>query len=172
MADYYAILGVAKTASESEIKAAFRKFAKIYHPDKSPNNPNAKGIFEQVLKAYNVLINPHSRKRYDTANDRDSFNKKPQQSKHKSQKNYSFTEEDLKQRAYYKNYYQSAKKKISTSYPHKPYSDYKYILFATPLAVGLLMLIISMFTNEPLPTQSKKTAIVNLDSIRKLEGVK
>ena len=46
MSDYYSILGVSITASSIEIKSAFRKLVKIYHPDKNPNNPNSKKIFE------------------------------------------------------------------------------------------------------------------------------
>jgi curved DNA-binding protein CbpA len=52
MADYYSILGLTKTATEIEIKAAFRRLAKIYHPDKNPNDPNAKHLFENILRAY------------------------------------------------------------------------------------------------------------------------
>ena len=68
MADHYSILGISKNASDIEIKAAFRKLVKIYHPDKNPNDPNAKKIFENILRAYNTLINPHSKKRYDNSN--------------------------------------------------------------------------------------------------------
>ena len=149
MTDYYSILGLTKTATDIEIKTAFRKLAKIYHPDKNPN-PNAKNIFENILKAYNTLSNPHSRKRYDnshsTATARTVRTQRPGQ---KKQKDYTVTEEDVKNRQYYKNYYNSKKHTVNVSSPKPNYSDYKYILFATPIAVGLLMLIISMFNSEP-----------------------
>ena len=157
MTDYYAILGVAKTASDSEIKTAFRKLAKIHHPDKNPNNPNSKGIFEQVLLAYNVLINSHARKRYDNTTFNSNVNLKQTQPPNKnSQKQYSTTDEELKQREYYKNYYKHTKKEASDNQVQAGYNDYKYILFATPLAVGLLMLVMSMFTTEPKVENTKE----------------
>jgi curved DNA-binding protein CbpA len=157
MADYYSILGLTKTATDIEIKTAFRKLAKIYHPDKN-QSPNAKTVFENILKAYNTLINPHSRKRYDNSHSNATIHiARPQRSAQKKQKDYSVTDEDLKQRQYYKNYYNSKKHTVNTSPPKPNYSDYKYILFATPIAVGLLMLIISLFNNEPKTKISSKS---------------
>lgn len=153
MADYYSILGLSKNASEIEIKTAFRKLAKIYHPDKNPNDPNAKHLFESILKAYNTLINPHSRKRYDNAHFLEPAKKThPKHPRQKGQKEWSVTEEDQKRRDYYKKHYQQVKKKTAaaqTVNSKTKYTDYKYVLFATPIAVGLLMLIISIFGSEP-----------------------
>lgn len=150
MADYYSILGLTKTATEIEIKAAFRRLAKIYHPDKNPNDPNAKHLFENILRAYNVLSNPHSRKRYDNSNFTTvSQTHKPHRPGQPKQKDYSFTEEDLKRREYYKKHYQAKKNTVNQAPPKPHYSDYKYILYATPIAVGLLMLIMSIFSAEP-----------------------
>lgn len=150
MTDYYAILGLTKNASDVEIKTAFRRLAKIYHPDKGLDNPDAKVIFERILKAYNVLIDPASRKRYDISHyPTGSEYVSKSKSKSKSQKEWTFTDEDLKRRQYYQNYYKAKQKTVSKDPEEKNYSDYKYILFATPLAVALLMLIISMFTSVP-----------------------
>ncbi len=150
MADYYSILGLTKNATDIEIKTAFRKLAKIYHPDKNPNNPNSKILFENILKAYNTLINPHSKKRYDNSNfGTNTQTVRPQRAGQKKQKDHSVTEEDIKRREYYKNYYNSKKHTVKTSPTKISYSDYKYILFATPIAVGLLMLILSLFNSEP-----------------------
>lgn len=150
MADYYSILGLTKTATEIEIKAAFRRLAKVYHPDKNPNDPNAKLLFENILRAYNVLSNQHSKKRYDNSNYiTPSQTYKPQRPGQKKQKEYSTTEEDLKQRDYYKKYYHAKKHTVSPESQKAHYSDYKYILYATPIAVGLLMLIVSFFNTEP-----------------------
>jgi DnaJ-class molecular chaperone len=171
MADYYTILGITKTASDSEIKAAFRKLAKIYHPDKNPNNPNASSVFQQILKAYNTLINPHARRRYDDSyfgtRTQSNTYRQPHQGQGKTQKQWTFTEEDLKRREYYKNYYKHAKKTTTKTAPKPTYSDYKYILFATPLAVGLLMLVVSMFTNEPATNQPKQRSQLKTDTIKK-----
>ena len=63
--DYYKILEVPKTATESEIKAAFRKLAKKYHPDLNPDNKEAEAKFKEMNEAYQVLSNPEKRKKYD-----------------------------------------------------------------------------------------------------------
>lgn len=168
MADYYTILGVTKTASDSEIKGAFRKLAKIYHPDKNPNNPNASSVFQQILKAYNTLINPHSRRRYDDSHFETRAQSTTQrQPNSKTQKQWTFTDEDLKRREYYKNYYKHAEKTTAKTTPKPTYSDYKYILFATPLAVGLLMLVVSMFTAEPTTNKPKQPSVLKTDTIKK-----
>jgi curved DNA-binding protein len=63
--DYYQILGVDKKASESDIKKAFRRLARQYHPDLNPNNQTAEAKFKEVNEAYEVLSDPDKRKKYD-----------------------------------------------------------------------------------------------------------
>lgn len=63
--DYYKILGVDKSASQSDIKKAFRKLARQYHPDLNPNNPGAKDKFQEINEANEVLSDPEKRKKYD-----------------------------------------------------------------------------------------------------------
>ena len=63
--DYYKTLGVERGASESEIKSAYRKLARKYHPDVNPNNKEAETRFKQINEAYQVLSDPAKRKKYD-----------------------------------------------------------------------------------------------------------
>lgn len=63
--DYYAILGVSKTADASDIKKSFRKLARKYHPDVNPNNKKAEAKFKEVSEAYEVLSDADKRQKYD-----------------------------------------------------------------------------------------------------------
>jgi molecular chaperone DnaJ len=63
--DYYKILGVPKSASEADIKAAYRKLALKYHPDRNPNNKEAENKFKEAAQAYEVLSDTNKRKQYD-----------------------------------------------------------------------------------------------------------
>ncbi len=63
--DYYNVLGVDKNASQDDIKRAYRKKAKTYHPDKNKDNPRAEDRFKEVNEAYDVLGDPEKRQQYD-----------------------------------------------------------------------------------------------------------
>src|SRR3954463_7308243 len=63
--DYYETLGVSKTASEDEIKSAFRKLARKHHPDVAKDKKTAEEKFKQINEAYEVLSDPEKRKKYD-----------------------------------------------------------------------------------------------------------
>jgi curved DNA-binding protein len=63
--DYYAILGVSKSASGDEIKKKFRKLALKYHPDRNPGNQQAEAKFKEISEAYEVLSDPEKRSQYD-----------------------------------------------------------------------------------------------------------
>jgi len=63
--DYYKILGIDKTATSKDIKNAYRKLARKYHPDLNPNDKDAKRNFQQINEANEVLSDPEKRKKYD-----------------------------------------------------------------------------------------------------------
>jgi curved DNA-binding protein len=63
--DYYSTLGVAKTATEKEIKQAYRKLARKHHPDVNPKDKSAEAKFKEINEAYEVLGDPEKRKKYD-----------------------------------------------------------------------------------------------------------
>jgi len=64
--DYYKTLGIAKKASEADIKKAYRKLARKYHPDLNPNDKEAERKFKEINEANEVLSNPVNRKKYDS----------------------------------------------------------------------------------------------------------
>src|ERR1043165_1695679 len=63
--DYYKTLGIEKNATEEEIKKAYRKLARKYHPDLNPNDKEANKKFQQINEANEVLSDPEKRKKYD-----------------------------------------------------------------------------------------------------------
>lgn len=161
MQSYYDILGIPHTAGHSEIKAAFRRLAKLYHPDK---NPHGKEHFEKIMLAYEVLIDNSRRRQYDLKlkHGRPVHNESRNTTRRKE---WTFTEEEMKRRQYYKeNYRKEYRQARYKAAPHqtekKVYNEYKYILFAAPLAVALLMFVINVWDqksdNLDLPINQKK----------------
>ncbi|HKF74731.1 MAG TPA: DnaJ C-terminal domain-containing protein [Candidatus Dormibacteraeota bacterium] len=63
--DYYEVLGVPRTATQKQIKAAFRRLARKHHPDVNPNHPDAVSRFKEINEAHEVLGDPEKRRKYD-----------------------------------------------------------------------------------------------------------
>jgi molecular chaperone DnaJ len=72
--DYYKILGVGKNASEEEVKKAYRKLARKYHPDRNPGDRRAEERFKEISQAHDVLSDPEKRKQYDRGSGPFGFN--------------------------------------------------------------------------------------------------
>ena len=70
MEDYYAILGIPRTSSDKEIKQAYRKLARQYHPDVNPGDKEAEGKFKRINEAHEVLSDPEKRRKYDKYGER------------------------------------------------------------------------------------------------------
>src|SRR5438477_6143099 len=63
--DYYTVLGVPRTASEKDIKTAYRKLARKHHPDVNPGDKKSESLFKEIGEAYSVLSDSEKRKKYD-----------------------------------------------------------------------------------------------------------
>lgn len=94
--DYYKVLGLKKDANEKDIKKAYRKLARKYHPDVNPNDENAKKRFQEINEANEVLSTPEKRKKYDQYGKdwehAEAFEKSRQQQQRKSYTQQGYSE--------------------------------------------------------------------------------
>lgn len=159
---HYHTLGLANFATLAEVKQAYRRLAKQFHPDV---NPQGKEIFTKVTAAYEVLGDSSKKYIYDSQLKRNSHSDRVHQSNQK--KKWSFQEQELKRRQYYqehyKKQYQQQQQNKQAATPPKNYNEYKYILFATPLAVVLVLVILGLYqkksTLSTLSTTEKETVV-------------
>jgi len=100
--DYYKILGISKNASEDDIKKAYRKLARKYHPDLNPNDKQSEKKFKEINEANKVLSNPENRKKYNEYGEHwqhaEEFQKAKEQEqhqKHAQSARGSYSEEDF-----------------------------------------------------------------------------
>ncbi|MDX2173642.1 MAG: DnaJ domain-containing protein [Bacteroidota bacterium] len=168
MQNYYEILGLSNQANLSEIKIAFRKLAKLYHPDK---NPNGIEHFAKVLKAYEVLSDPNLKASYDY---KITYHHYQSHTYTKTTaKKHNFTEQELKRRKYYDEHIKKYAKKYAEQTSQQPvksnYNEYKYILFATPVAVLLFLLLVTMATPNNRLEGTMKNKEINLTDSTKTQ---
>ena len=81
MSDFYQTLGISQQASQSEIRTAYRKLARQYHPDRNPGDPTCEAKFVEINEAHATLADPEKRRKYDTLQRlhlRDARNGRPQ----------------------------------------------------------------------------------------------
>jgi curved DNA-binding protein CbpA len=166
--NYYEILGLTNQASLSEIKIAFRKLAKLYHPDK---NPNGVEHFTKILKAYEVLSDPTLKASYDykiTYHQHQSITYTKT-----TAKKHNFTEQELKRRKYYdehiKKYAKTFSQQTNQQTIKSNYNEFKYILFATPVAVLLFLLLVTMATPNNRLDGNLKIKEINLSDSTKTQ---
>lgn len=156
MTNYYQILGLPNGSGIQEVKIAFRKLAKLYHPDK---NPNGKEQFTKILKAYEVLSDQRTKAQYDYNLSVSSvYAAKSGKTSSTSKKNYSFDEKEAQRRKYYdehiKKYAKNYQQPTPTEIRKSNYNEFKYVLFATPLAVILFIFIaFTVNSNAELPKE-------------------
>ena len=91
--DYYKILGISKDATQEDIKKAYRKLARKYHPDLNKDNPNAQEKFQEINEANEVLSNPEKRKRYDEYGENWKYAEELEKQKKRQTKEQSGTRE-------------------------------------------------------------------------------
>jgi len=144
--DYYQILQLKPTATNAEIKAAYRRLAKLFHPDK---NPSAEEKFKQIKDAYETLIDPVKRNKYDVKRNDTIVTQAKKTESTKKQKTYTVTEPELKRREYYREHY-TTKQKTTTYKNTQPenktnYKELTSILISIPVAVALLLLLVNIY---------------------------
>jgi curved DNA-binding protein CbpA len=157
--DYYQILQIKPTATNAEIKAAYRRLAKLFHPDK---NPLAEEKFKQIKEAYETLIDSIKRNKYDAKRNYNITIQAKKNEAVKKQKAYTVAEPELKRRQYYREQY-TTKQKATTYKNTQPETKTNYkelisILISIPVAVALLLLLVNTYQKP----HKEKTSIDNI----------
>lgn len=154
--DYYQILQVKPTATHVEIKAAYRRLAKLFHPDK---NPVEEEKFKQIKEAYETLIDSVKRNKYDAKRNYTNTIQAKKKESVKRQTPYKHTPEaELKRQQYYRDHF-AGKQKTSAYYKPEAKTNNKEltsILISVPVAVALLLLLVNIYQKPKTNTKSKE----------------
>lgn len=156
MSNHYEILGLRPGATPLEIKAAFRRLAKLFHPDR---NPGGREHFVKIIKAYEVLSDPSLKSSYDYRLSHGLNTETRTRKRQANTKTWSFDEKEMKRRQYYNEHikqYTKTNAHFTAPETRSTYNEYKYILFATPIAVALFLLIMNLASDPP-HSHSKRT---------------
>ena len=117
--DYYKILGIEKTATQNDIKSAYRKLARKYHPDLNPNDKEAKRKFQEINEANEVLSDPEKRNKYDNYG-----------------KDWQHAEEFEKAKQYQEQYSHTRRANYSEAYSGSDFSDFFESMFGGSAGTG------------------------------------
>jgi curved DNA-binding protein CbpA len=144
----YEILGLSKSATPDQIKSAYRKLAKIYHPDKNHGNKDAEEKFKSIKDAYDILSDVVKKKKYDLSiESKNNIHKNSNK-----QKNYTeFTQEELKRRRYYQEYYTkeyNKHKEKEAFKEQKQYNETRALIVLVPIALALVFFIINIYNHS------------------------
>jgi curved DNA-binding protein CbpA len=144
--DYYQILQIKPTATNAEIKTAYRRLAKLFHPDK---NPFAEDKFKQIKEAYETLVDTVKRNKYDAKRNYTGTIQAKKKEADKKQTPYNHTPEaELKRQQYYREHFAGKQKaSVYSSLPEAKtnYKELTSILISIPVAVALLLLLVNIY---------------------------
>jgi curved DNA-binding protein CbpA len=164
MLNYYEILGLSNSANAQEIKNAYRKLAKLYHPDKNPDNKNSEEKFKHIKEAYEVLIDPAKKRKHDaTLEYYLKLKSNTNALKTHRKKSYSdISAEEHKRRQYFQQHYPNynqKKGKQKAAEEKKKYNETRAIIFSIPIAIALLFFIVNIYNRNSGNTLQQETKI-------------
>lgn len=143
--NYYITLGIKNTASLEEIKSAFRKLAKKYHPDKNHENPDSEILFKEIQEAYEVLSNYQKRRKYDQ---KFAYANTYEQIRNKTYAPYTGNAyQYAQQQAQYERRYQQSAQASKEPVTEKKSGTDPYLFIISLIVAVLLLLFIILISN-------------------------
>lgn len=137
--NWYIILGVSKTANFKEIKSAYRRLAKQFHPDKNQEDKTAEEHFKEVQHAYMILSNPEKRRKYDLKSSGNGTYAKQKQYSRYNGNAYQYAQQQARKQK--QQQAQESHEEYETSQPYK--TEVNQILISFIIALILLYFIVS-----------------------------